>query len=152
MTMTIGKTKTNLLTLQDLFNRQMVNQFKMLQDGMYDAFKYESTATIPVDDVRLMSYHIQQLMSEIGEVLDADKRWKNFRNQKYDEGAKLEEIADCFIVLMNVAMFSGFDGSQLVDVIEEKLNKVSERIGGHKLGGVTPLPLITKGEIDYERY
>lgn len=123
-----GKTN-NPLTLQDLFNIQKANQSKMLQDGMYDAFKSESTTTIPVDDVKLMSYHVQQLMSEIGEVLDADKRWKNFRNQKYDENAKLEEIADCFIVMMNVAMFSGFNGSQLVEAIENKLNKVSERIG-----------------------
>lgn len=123
-----GKTN-NPLTLQDLFNIQKANQSKMLQDGMYDVFKSESTTAIPVDDVKLMSYHIQQLMSEIGEVLDADKRWKNFRNQKYDENAKLEEIADCFIVMMNVAMFSGFDGAQLVEAIEKKLNKVSERIG-----------------------
>ena len=124
----IGKTN-NPMTLQYLFKHQMANQSKMLQDGMYDMFKSEGTTTIPVDDVRLMSYHIQQLMSEIGEVLDADKRWKNFRNQKYDEGAKLEEIADCFIVLMNVAMFSGFDGIQLTDAIVNKLNEVSERIG-----------------------
>lgn len=130
MTMTTrnGKT-TNPMTLQDLFKHQMANQSKMLQDGMYDMFKSENTVTIPVDDVKLMSYHIQQLMSEIGEVLDADKRWKNFRNQKYDESAKLEEIADCFIVLMNIAMFSGFDGVQLTDAITNKLNEVSERIG-----------------------
>lgn len=124
-----GKTRTNPVTFQELFNHQVANQSKMLQDGMYDIFKSDSTATIPVDDVKLMSYHIQQLMSEIGEVLDADKRWKNFRNQKYDENAKLEEIADCFIVMMNIAMFSGFDGAQLVEAIENKLNKVSERIG-----------------------
>lgn len=123
-----GKTN-NPLTLQDLFNIQKANQSQMLQAGMYDMFKSEGTTTIPVDDVKLMSYHVQQLMSEIGEVLDADKRWKNFRNQKYDENAKLEEIADCFIVMMNIAMFSGFDGSQLVEAIERKLNKVSERIG-----------------------
>lgn len=128
MTTRIGKTN-NPLTLHDLFNRQVMNQIKMLQDGKYDMFKSEGTTTIPVDDVKLMSYHIQQLMSEIGEVLDADKRWKNFRNQKYDESAKLEEIADCFIVLMNVAMFSGFDGIQLTDAITNKLNEVSERIG-----------------------
>ncbi|MEE1303198.1 MAG: hypothetical protein UHD64_10485 [Bacteroidales bacterium] len=126
---TNGKTKNNLITFEDLFNLQKANQSKMLKDGMYDAFKSEGTDTIPVDDVKLMSYHIQQLMSEIGEVLDADKRWKNFRNHKYDENAKLEEIADCFIVMMNIAMFSGFDGSQLVEAIKEKLNKVSERIG-----------------------
>jgi NTP pyrophosphatase (non-canonical NTP hydrolase) len=101
----------------------------MLQDGKYDMFKSEDTTTIPVDDVRLMSYHIQQLMSEIGEILDADKRWKNFRNQKYDENAKLEEIADCFIVLMNIAMFSGFNGIELTNAIINKLNEVSERIG-----------------------
>ena len=125
---TSGK-MNNPLALQDLFNVQKANQSKMLQDGMYDMFKSESTHSIPVDDVKLMSYHIQQLMSEIGEVLDADKRWKNFRNQKYDENAKLEEIADCFIVMMNVAMFSGFNGNQLVDAIDKKLTKVSDRIG-----------------------
>lgn len=128
MTTRIGKTN-NPMTLRDLFNYQMANQCKMLQDGKYDMFKSENTATIPVDDVRLMSYHIQQLMSEIGEILDADKRWKNFRNQKYDKNAKLEEIADCFIVLMNIAMFSGFDGIQLTNAIVNKLNEVSERIG-----------------------
>lgn len=102
---------------------------KMLANGMYDAFKSEGTDKIPVDDVKLMSYHVQQLISEIGEVLDADKRWKNFRNQKYNSDAKLEEIADCFIVMMNIAMFSGLDGSEVVDAIEKKLNEVSERIG-----------------------
>ena len=126
--MRTGKTN-NPLTLQDLFDKQTANQSKMLVDGMYDAFKLESTKSIPVDDVRLMSYHIQQLMSEIGEVLDADKRWKNFRNKKYSECEKLEEIADCFIVLMNIAMFSGFDGAQLTNAIEHKLNEVSDRIG-----------------------
>ena len=125
----IGKTRNNSVTFEDLFNHQKANQSKMLQDGMYDAFKSEGTTTIPVDDVKLMSYHVQQLMSEIGEVLDADKRWKNFRNQKYDKNAKLEEIADCFIVMMNIAMFSGFDGTQLIEAIDNKLNEVSERIG-----------------------
>ena len=129
MTTMNGKTKTNPITLESLFNQQMMNQTKMLQNGMYDNFKNESTISIPVDDVKLMSYHIQQLMSEVGEVLSADKRWKNFRNEKHDESEKLEEIADCFIVLMNIAMFSGFDGSQLSETIKDKINKVSERIG-----------------------
>ena len=111
-----------------LFAMQKTNQEKMLSDGMYNAFKSKGTDTVPADDTKLMSYHIQQLMSEIGEVLDADKRWKNFRNQKYDKDAKLEEIADCFIVMMNIAMFSGFDGSEVVDAIRKKLNDVSDRI------------------------
>lgn len=123
-----GKTN-NPLTLQDLFERQVTNQIKMIEDGLYDDYKSKDVNSIPIDDVKLMSYHVQQLMSEIGEVLDADKRWKNFRNQKYDKNEKLEEIADCFIVLMNIAMFSGFTGSQLTDAIEKKLKDVSERIG-----------------------
>lgn len=123
-----GKTKNNP-TLQDLFNTQLSTQDKLIHKGVYDRYKDEHTATVPVDDVGLASYHVQQLMSEIGEVLDADKRWKSHRNDKYDKDAKLEEIADCFIVLMNIAMFSGFDGTQLTEAIEQKLNKVSERIG-----------------------
>lgn len=129
------KTKTkngkmnNLVSFQNLFNRQKANQIRMLQAGMYDAFKSESTKTAPVDDVKLMSYHVQQLMSEIGEVLSADKRWKNFRNVVYDADGKLEEIADCFIVLMNVAMFSGFDDEQIVNAIKNKISEVGQRIG-----------------------
>lgn len=127
-----GKTNQendNLLTLADLFRLQQVNQNAMLRSGMYDDFKSTGTECVPVDDAKLMSYHIQQLISEIGEVLEADKRWKNFRNRKYDKEGKLEEIADCFIVLMNVAMFSGFDGGELSNAIRKKLNEVSERIG-----------------------
>ena len=119
----------NLVSFQNLFNRQKANQIRMLQAGMYDAFKSERTKTVPVDDVKLMSYHVQQLMSEIGEVLSADKRWKNFRNVVYDADGKLEEIADCFIVLMNVSMFSGFDDDQIVNAIKNKISEVGQRIG-----------------------
>lgn len=131
--MTNGKTN-NQLTFRDLFDKQKLNQSIMLKAGMYDMFKSETTDSIPVDDVKLMSYHIQQLMSEIGEVLDADKRWKNFRNQKYNEDAKLGEIVDCFIVLMNVAMFSGFEGHQVATAIDKKLDEVHERIIVEKAG------------------
>ena len=123
-----GKTNNNLPTLADLFNIQQINQSKMLVSGLYDGYKSQGTDKIPVDDTKLMSYHIQQLISEIGEVLEADKRWKNFRNRKYDKNGKLEEIADCFIVLMNIAMFSGFSGDELSDAIVKKLNEVQERL------------------------
>ena len=100
-----GKT-TNAITLQQLFNTQLITQDKLIHKGVYDRYKDEHTVAVPVDDVGLASYHVQQLMSEIGEVLDADKRWKSHRNDKYDKNAKLEELADCFVVLMNIAMFS----------------------------------------------
>ena len=123
------------ITFANLFWHQQENQNELLKSGSYDGFKSEGTKITPVDDPKLMSYHIQQLVSEIGEVLDSDKRWKNFRNQKYEKDNKLEEIADCFIVLMNVAMFSGFDASEVVEAIASKLNKVSDRIFSHIEGG-----------------
>ena len=133
--MKIGKMKTkmsgktnNQPTMTDLFNIQQTNQNMMLVSGMYADFKLQNTNSVPADDTKLMSYHIQQLISEIGEVLEADKRWKNFRNNKYDRESKLEEVADCFIVLMNVAMFSGFNGDELSDAIVKKLNEVRERL------------------------
>lgn len=114
-------------SLNDLFVCQMKNQDKFLRSGIYDRLKGETTITVPVDDVGLASYHVQQLMSEIGEVLEADKRWKSHRNDKNDEDGKLEELADCFIVLMNMVMFSGFDGNDLEEAVEKKLKKVSDR-------------------------
>lgn len=114
---------------QDLFVSQAINQDRLLKKGIYDRYKDEHTVTVPVDDVGLASYHIQQLISEIGEVLEADKRWKSHRNDKYDKSAKLEELADCFIVLMNIAMFSGFDDEQIVNAIKNKISEVGQRIG-----------------------
>lgn len=118
--------KTNKFV--DMFDAQCANQTQMLEKGLYDRFKNPSTLSVPADDVGLASYHIQQLMSEIGEVLDADKRWKSHRNEKYDKDGKIEEIADCFIVLMNVAMFSGFTAEELENAIMSKLISVAERI------------------------
>lgn len=123
-----GRT-TNATTLQQLFNTQLVTQDKLIQKGVYDRYKDKLTATVPVDDVGLASYHVQQLMSEIGEVLDVDKRWKSHRNDKFDKNAKLEELADCFVVLMNIVMFSGFDGDDLANAIQQKLGVVSDRLG-----------------------
>lgn len=126
----MGRVNPSAISFKELFDKQLVNQDKMLHDGKYNDYKLDTTIAVPVDDVKLASYHVQQLMSEIGEVLDADKRWKNFRNNKYDRDAKVEELADCFIVLMNVAMFSGVDAKEFVDAINQKIDIVSERING----------------------
>ena len=112
---------------EDMFYLQLENQSKLIDMGAYDGFKSVDSDK-PTDDPKLCSYHIQQLVSEIGEVLEADKRWKNFRNDKYDKANKLEEIADCFIVLMNVCMFSGYSASDVCDSIMSKIAKVSNRI------------------------
>lgn len=110
-----------------LFNMQMKNQNLMKAAGLYEGFVYEQK-DLPTDDIRLMSYHVMQLMSEIGELLDSDKRWKNFRNEKFEKDEKLKELADCFIVLMNVTMFSGFSAREIVQAIADKIVMVCKRI------------------------
>lgn len=125
------------VSFENAFKKQLRNQQTLVDKHMYDDYmssndyfeliKYD--ASLPYDSVQLCSYHVQQLVSEIGEVLDADKRWKNFRNEKYDPDAKLDEIADCMIVLMNIAIFSGFNATDVMSAVNTKLDVVSRRIG-----------------------
>lgn len=110
----------------DLYDDQVKIQSRMADNGMYDGI--DKHLVIPQDIPSLASYHVQQLVSEIGEVLEADKRWKNFRNDKYDRDAKLDELADCFIVLMNISMFSGFSGEEIYNAISKKQAVVRSRI------------------------
>lgn len=131
MMKTNGVMKMNDATFKELYELQRQNQISMLKRGMYE--EDVDASELPVDNVKLASYHIQQLMSEVGEVLEADKRWKNFRNGKYDKEAKKEEIADCFIVLMNVAMFSGISAEELAEALKSKMEIVSLRINETKL-------------------
>ena len=112
------------INFEEIYKKQMQNQNRMLVLGLYEN---ENAVEVPFDDVKISSYHIQQLISEIGEVLSADKRWKNFRNEKYDKENKLEEIADCFIVLMNIAMFSGISYDMLIEKLNEKVEILKER-------------------------
>lgn len=117
-------------TLKELFDIQAGNQREMLKSGMYvGQVGGPIDVELPMDSVSLSSYHIQQLVSEVGEVLTADKRWKSHRQDNYSPTEKLEEIADCFIVMMNIAMFSGFDGEDVTKAIVDKLDVVAKRIG-----------------------
>lgn len=110
-----------------IFETQMDIQLDMMKKGLYESFMSQKDNHLPIDDVRLFSYHIQQLMSEIGEVLEADKRWKNARNDKFDKKAKLEELCDCMIVLINVILFSGFSFDEFMEELKKKQEVVGER-------------------------
>lgn len=111
-----------------LFEMQKRNQEAMMAKGLYEGFTYESE-NIPCDNIKIMSYHVMQLMSEIGELLESDKRWKNFRRDKFENDEKLKELADCYIVLMNITMFSGFSATDIVKAIADKIEEVNKRIG-----------------------
>lgn len=116
------------ITFDELFEKQIENQVKLLQSGQYAGFVSHDINKLPDDDPKLMSYHIQQLISEIGEVLEADKRWKNFRANKFERNEKLQELADCFIVLFNICMFSGFSSEEIANAIYDKMCVVKDRI------------------------
>lgn len=106
-------------TFNAMYNEQIKFQLEMKKKKPYNF----DVGDLPEDNIQGFSQQIQQLVSEIGEVLSADKRWKNFRNGKIDKENKLEEIADCFIVLMNIAIYSGFTAEEIETMI---LNKIKE--------------------------
>ena len=123
--------------LKQIFEKQKKLQNDMIHSGLYDNYVdyvTKNTLELPFDHPKVASYHIQQLISEIGEVLDADKRWKNMRNDKYNKNAKLDELADCFIVLTNIALFSGFDCEEIGQAILNKQAVVEQRIVKEKGG------------------
>lgn len=120
-------------TFADMFNKQAENQREMINAGTYDGVAdVEYGCELPIDNTRMASYHVQQLVSEIGEVLSSDKRWKNMRNNHNCPENKLEEIADCIIVGMNITMYSGFTGEQLEEAIFKKIDTVADRVAEEK--------------------
>lgn len=109
---------------ENFYQRQIEFQTEMCKKKPYE-FEVNN---IPEDNVKGFSFHIQQLISEIGEVLASDKRWKNFRNAHFDFEEKKKEIADCFIVLMNIAIFSGISAEELESTIAGKIEENFIRI------------------------
>lgn len=118
--------KMNDVTMKALFNEQMRVQDILLSKGVY-GFRWDEKPTLPFNDDVIANNQVLHLISEIGEVLEADKRWKSFRNDKYDPAAKVEELADCFIILMNIAMFSGIDCEEFIRSIQSKIDIVRQR-------------------------
>jgi len=112
---TILGTLEVFMDFKDIYKGQI--EFQDLVKGSYD-FEVDK---LPSDIVQGFSYNIQHLISEIGEVLEADKRWKSMRRSKYDKEAKIQEICDCFIVLMNVAIYSGIQPEELEHELISKM-------------------------------
>ena len=97
-------------TLASLYNKQI--EFQKLITKEED---------LPSDKLEWFSYHIQAMVEEMGEIMKADKRWKTYRNNIYSKDEKLEEIADAFITLMNISIFSGFSDEEVYNAINNKI-------------------------------
>ena len=72
------------------------------------------------------------MVEELGEVMKADKRWKTHRNDRFEFDEKLDEIADVFITVMNIAIFSGISGDQLVNEIVAKIQENTLKLNSKK--------------------
>lgn len=117
-------------TFESLYQLQVEFQKNMIKADRYEDFPKEALGSLPVDNPKLFAYHVEHLVCEIGEVLSTDKRWKNVRRWTTPEMLehKKEELADCFIVLMNVCIFSGMSAQDVLDVVEKKIGENYERM------------------------
>lgn len=115
-----GKNKT----LEECYDEQVKFQKEVAKKYGYNV----DVKNIPEDNIEVAKYHMLALLEEAGELVKSDKRWKNYRNTYYDKQNKLEELSDCIITLLNVAMFSGISGKELAEALETKMNENYNRI------------------------
>ena len=111
-----------------------LNVYFMMQETLQKKmFGYE----VPTDSVESFKYSILSLVGEIGEVLEADKRWKNIRNEQYDRNNKLDELVDCMAFLINAILFSGFSEKEFSIAFKQKFLYNLRRLGkeGDSIGG-----------------
>lgn len=103
----------NMFEMQQVFQSQKLGKLK---DKM------------PIDSVDDFRYSMLALVTEIGEVLTADKRWKNSRNDYFDWHEKREELVDCMAFLLNAILFSGIYPADFYNDFVSKWNKNMQRV------------------------
>jgi len=97
---------------KEIYNKQLNFQKKITKN-----------TSLPKDDIYWFSYHVQALIEEMGEVLRADKRWKSHRNQIFNSEEKMKELADVYITVLNLIIFSGISYEQFQDTVLEKIEE-----------------------------
>lgn len=104
-------------SLENLFQAQV--EFQKLVTDEY---------VLPQDNPKWYSYHMLAMVEELGEILKADKRWKTHRNTRFEPEEKLDEIADVFITIMNICIFSNVDSETLMQAVSNKINSNIEKL------------------------
>lgn len=105
-----------------------MNEFKTLYDLQVEFQKLIGNTDIPKDDPQMLAHHLLGLVTEVGEVAQADKRWKlNKRNNHYDREEKIEEIADVMIFILNILIYSGISPDEALISVENKIKKNIKR-------------------------
>ncbi len=92
-------------------------------------------ADLPGDRPDLISPYALGLVSEIGEVLQADKRWKSGMSktggdEKYHNHEEvLGELTDCLLFFINLTMSCNISDEELFQSFIDVQNKVRKRNG-----------------------
>ena len=85
---------------------------------------------LPSDKPELISTYALGLVSEIGEVLQADKRWKNKTggdNKTVDHDSVKEELTDCMLYLINLIQACDVNAEEFFESFIKVQNKVRRR-------------------------
>lgn len=83
---------------------------------------------LPDDRPDLINTHALGLFTEVGEVLQADKRWKPWRKDATcDKEEVKKELADCWAFLINLTLVCGIDVNDMFDYFLLKHNEVMNR-------------------------
>lgn len=124
------KQEKEIMQEKDILFRMIYELQKRFQ--LDECKEYTDVKELPIDNSEMFKYHALFLIEEIGEMIKTDKRWKHFRNRKYDRDDKLSELADCFICMMNVCLFSGFTAEEIQKAIIQKIFKNYRRMYAEK--------------------
>lgn len=124
------------IPLKDFYIMQMTNQTHMLEKGMYDPHLTSGIEEIPGDYPNMVSYHILHLISELGEVLEADKRWKSHRKDKEDLEEKKDEVMDLIIIALNLAIYSEISPNELEIRLKNKMQVNRDRLNQNQLNQI----------------
>lgn len=111
----------------DKFNAsklRVADLFQMQADLQKEMFGYD----LPKDSVDDFEYSMLALIGEMGEVLAADKRWKNIRKGGFYPEQKIEELCDCMAFLINMILFSGITPQYFCEAFIMKNKKNFDRL------------------------
>lgn len=105
------------LSMENMFKKQV--DFQKILTGQKN---------LPNDNRHDFRDHICLMAEEVGELAKTDKRWRKENTKQ--QGDKLDELADIFIVAMNLAIFSGYGYEDITSAINTKIEKNGRRFIG----------------------
>ena len=108
--------------LQSIYSNQVLFQECLMNDGL----------KLPRDNAEEYQRSVTLIVEELGELLKTDKRWKSIRKDTYDREEKLNEYADVFICVLNLAIHSGFKLDEITDSVCKKIGINFERLAKEK--------------------